>query len=228
MESHSLLNDLDYIVIGIILLSGLLAMMRGFVRELFSLLAWAGAYFAAIKFFGPVVPWTHHYIKNDTVAGYAAMGVVFLVALIVLAILGNLVCGLIKGRVLTNIDRLLGFLYGVARGGLVISLLYLAAVMIFWPDIDSSSVEQSMDTDRNPPPEMLTKATTRPLMAYGANMLKVLVPKDMIDKSLKDIDSPKEGSGKSFREKAIDSITPESGSRGSVDINKLFNKDDKE
>ncbi len=232
MEAHSAFNNLDYIVIGVVLLSGLLALMRGFLRELFSLVAWAGAYFAATNFFAPAVPLAHHYLKNEKAAEWGAMAIVFFVVLIVLMIIGHFVCALIKGTALTAVDRTLGFLYGLARGALVVSLIYLSAVMVFWPDIDTTEQTQPDDKDRNPPPELLVQAKTRPLMAYGAQALKILVPKEMIDKNLEDIEKKKEEIEKAAREKALDSLPDSSSSDGekgtSVDVKKLFNLEDKQ
>jgi membrane protein required for colicin V production len=231
MEPHSALNNLDLIVIGIIVLSGLLALMRGFTREIFSLLAWAGAYFAAVRLYPLVTPWMHHYVKNDKGAEWAAMAAVFVVAFILLMVAGTLVATLIKGRALTIIDRSLGFLFGLVRGALVVSLIYLGAVMIFWPDIDKSTSvqiegDQAKDKDRNTPPELLVDAKTRPLLAYGAAKLMVFVPQDMIDKTLKGVEARKVESEKAAEQKALDRLStpaPPSANNGadSIETNRI-------
>src|SRR5580698_1016553 len=100
MEPHGL-NVLDYSVLGIIVLSGLLALMRGFVREVFSLAAWAGAYFTAAKYYTLAEPWTHRYIKNQTGSTALAAVVVFVLALAILALAGYLLARLIRGKALT-------------------------------------------------------------------------------------------------------------------------------
>jgi membrane protein required for colicin V production len=233
MEPQTAFNNLDYIVLGVILLSGFLALMRGFVRELFSLVAWAGAYFAATKFYTPALPMVHHYVKNDQAAEWVAIGCVFVVALIVLMIVGNAACGLIKGRAMTSVDCSLGLLYGLARGALVVSLVYLCAVMIFWPNIDTSDngQQQTTDKDPNPPPELLLHAKTRPLLAYGADLLRDFVPKDMIDKTLKGAEAQKAAMEKSARDKALgespNAAAPDADSNGPVDTDKLFNQGSK-
>jgi membrane protein required for colicin V production len=123
-------------------------------------------------------------------------------------------------------DRLLGFFYGLARGALVVCLIYLGGVMIFWPDIDSPSLLK--DHDRNAPPELLMQARTRPLMAYGANELKVFVPKEMVDKEMKDLEAQKEQMEKAAQEQsssgAAPSIpAPNEDKKSPVDVGKLFN-----
>ena len=214
MEPHSGLNDLDYIVIGVILLSGLLALMRGFLREVFSLIAWTGAYIAATKYYPQALPTAHHYIKNDKAAEWAAMAGVFVIALVILMILGALICSLIKGRALTAIDRSLGFLFGLARGVLVVSLVYMGVATILWPNIDDmpadkpAATEQAeQDKDRNVPPDMLMQAKTRPALAYGARTLKVLIPKELLDKTLKQVEPQKEQAEQAAKQKLLDTLS---------------------
>ncbi len=224
MESEAIFNNLDYIVVGIVLVSGVLAMMRGFVRELFSLIAWAGAYFIAIYFYEPAIPFAQRYVKNDQVAEWAAMGIVFAVTLIALMIVGHFVCGFVKGKVLTIIDRSLGFLYGLARGALVICLVYLGATMIFWPDIDAPAPAQHDDEDRDAPPEFLMTARTRPIMAFGADALKPLLPDELIDKEAakEKADERKLELEKTIREET----SGYDDGKGPIDIDKLFNGED--
>ena len=209
-ETITVFNNLDYIVIVVVLLSAFLALMRGFVRELFSLIAWVGAYFVGIHFYKPVLPWVQHYIKSEQVAEWAAMAVVFTIVLIVLLLIGIFVCGFIKGRVLTTIDRSLGFLYGLARGALVISLVYLGAALIFWPDIDKEAQGQE---SKEQAPTLLLEAKTRPLMAFGAKMLEPLLPEQLLNKNF------------GGRGKAKEPSSSEGETKGPIDINALFNKE---
>jgi len=216
MEPHSGLNSLDYIVIGIVLLSGLLALMRGFVREIFSLVAWVGAYFAAVRFYPLVTPWVHHYIKADKAAEWGAIALVYLVALIALMLIGFLITKLIiRGSAITAIDRSLGFLYGLLRGAVVVSLVYLGLVIILWPDIDKPPAEKTLEQqqqdakqqDQNTPPDLLMQAKTRPLLAYGAKELKNIIPKDMIDKTLQGYSGQKKDAQKALDQQILDTLS---------------------
>src|SRR5438067_6485977 len=67
---------LDLIVIGVMLISALLAMVRGFTREVLSIAAWVAAAAAALLLFQHVQPFLEPYIKNPTVAQLAAGGAV--------------------------------------------------------------------------------------------------------------------------------------------------------
>src|SRR5580692_6080730 len=95
MDPHTGLNNLDYIVLGIILLSGLLALMRGFVREVLSLGVWIGAYFIAIRCYPLAEPFTKKYIKTPSLATDIAGVATFCVAFILLSIVGMLIARLV-------------------------------------------------------------------------------------------------------------------------------------
>jgi membrane protein required for colicin V production len=217
MDPQHGLNVLDYSVLGIIVLSGLLALMRGFVREIFSLAAWAGAYFTAAKYYPLAEPWTHRYIKNQTGATALAAIIVFVVALTIFAIAGHLLAKLIRGRALTAIDRSLGFLFGLLRGMLIVCLLYLGASYIPWLNMDkldapveTNSVEQGKEAEktreRDKPPEWLVEAKTRPALAAGANMLKVFIPEKEIEKTMQQYDDQKTEGHRMIEEQAHDML----------------------
>jgi membrane protein required for colicin V production len=223
MDAHQGLNNLDYIVVAIVVISGFLAMMRGLVRELFSLLAWFGAYFMAAKYYPLAKPWVHHYVKSDQGATYAAMGVIFFIALIILMIIGSVISGFIKGKALTAVDRSLGFLFGLARGVLIVCLVYLVSVKMFWPELEKTDQPQQVqqaklketgkedeaqqDTDRNIPPVWLTDAKTRPALALGASMLKEFIPDDMFDKHKKEFDEQRAAAQKMIEQKQLEMLS---------------------
>ncbi len=223
MEAGSTLNTLDYIFLVTILLSGVLAAMRGFVRELVTLVAWVGAWFAGTLYYKPMRPIADQFVKAPLFAEWAARGLMFLLSLIVLLIAGHFVCKLIKGQVLTTIDRSMGFLFGLARGALIISIIYLGAVLILWPDIDADPDEQAKNKDRYEPPALLVKAKTRPVMAFGANLLMPFVPKDMVGEELRRAEATRK---KDFlltpsKEDSAD----EDEDKGPVDVDKLFKQE---
>jgi membrane protein required for colicin V production len=234
MEADSALNNLDYIVIGIVLLSGLLALMRGLLREVFSIIAWVGAYYASVKYHALALPTVQHYVKNDKAAEWAAIAAVFVIALIALMLVGTAICSFLRGRGLTAIDRSLGFVYGVLRGAVVVCLIYLGATMILWPDIDQpappppaeevAAIPDQPETDqntgaeaapakvqpvkeRNLPPDWLLNAKTRPALGYGAKLLKILIPKEMIDEKIKNTEAEIKAREKAAREGMLNTLS---------------------
>jgi membrane protein required for colicin V production len=169
------LNIVDYIVFGIILLSGLLALFRGFVREVLSLASWVGAAAATVYFYPQLRPWMHAHIKSDFGADALTGLVLFCLALAILIPIGYLISGLVRGRALTAVDRSLGFVFGLARGVLVVCLLCLITLWI-WPDVKKT-------------PDELVQARTRLYMVAGAAEIKSFLPKEEMDKMDKRMDA---------------------------------------
>ena len=206
MDVHTGLNVVDYTILGILVLSGLLALMRGFVREVLSLLSWAGAYFAAAQLYPLAEPLTRKFMHGQTGTTAAAAVIVFVVALIVLTIVSMLIARFIRGRTLTAIDRSLGFIFGLLRGALVVSLLYFVAVSVLWPEMDhpkhvetanldappkikdvkaEDKTEEEGDKEKDRLPSWLLKAKTRPALVYGATILKSLITKEDVNQTKK-------------------------------------------
>jgi len=172
---HSSWNMVDLAVLGVVLASGLLALIRGFVREAVALTVWLGASAAAVYLYPLFKPWVHHHIKTELVADAATSVGVFCAALVILIPLGHVVSGLVRGRALTSIDRSLGFVFGLMRGALVVCLLFLLTLWI-WPDKEKE-------------PDILAQAKTRPLMQAGAEVLKTFLPKEDMDKAQKSMNA---------------------------------------
>lgn len=121
------LTIVDGAVIAIILISGILAFARGFVREVTSIAGWVGAAVAAY-FLAPKaeplmqeVPLLRDLIDSSCeLSMMAAFGIVFVVALIVLSLFAPLLASAVRGNAMGTIDKGLGFLFGLARGALLI------------------------------------------------------------------------------------------------------------
>lgn len=187
MEPHTGLNNLDFIVFGILLLSGILAMFRGFVREVLSLASWTFAYFIAAKYHYLAEPWVHHHIKNETGSALAAGVGIFLIVILICAIISNIIVGLVRGKALNAIDRSLGFGFGLLRGALVICIVYLAAAAIWWPDADKPEDPKAKEA-ANKPPDWVMEAKTRPWMVRGAVVLRTFIPEKDIKSATSQFD----------------------------------------
>lgn len=134
-------NILDYIILGIIFISVIIGLIRGFVREAISLVTWFCAFIAALKF-SPWVAELLHSAISHTMTRYIVAGLlIFFAVLIVGAIVSKLVHLLISVTGFGFLDRLLGLIFGAARGilsGAVILLLIGAS-----PYKDAEWVQQS-------------------------------------------------------------------------------------
>ncbi len=158
----------DLVVLGVILISALLSYFRGFMREVLSILAWVGAAVATVYGYPYAIPYVVKLIDVEPFTTIAASTGIFVASLIVLSILSNMVSGSVKESGTGSVDRALGFVFGLARGGLVICLLYLAATWIW----EESTL----------PPE-LAEARSLPLAKQGAEALLKLMPEDIQDKA---------------------------------------------
>jgi membrane protein required for colicin V production len=74
---------LDLVLLAVMLISGLLAMVRGFMREILSIAAWGAAALVTLYAFGKLLPTAKTYFNNDTVASIVVVAGVFIGLLIV-------------------------------------------------------------------------------------------------------------------------------------------------
>lgn len=121
----------DAVILGVVALSALFSMVRGFVREVLSVGAWIGALLACLHFYGPVRPFVASVLPANMAhfAVYGAMAVVFLVVLILLSIVSGLLAGLVSNSPFSGLDHSLGIVFGIIRGAIIISLAYIALGM---------------------------------------------------------------------------------------------------
>ena len=119
---------LDLGLIVIILISALLAMLRGFTREVLAIASWGAAAIAAVYFYPLVLPYVKPYIQKDVVAMAASAAAVFFVTLILVSIITIKLSDAILDSKVGALDRSLGFLFGAARG-----LLLCVIAFVFSP-----------------------------------------------------------------------------------------------
>lgn len=122
----------DYGVIVILLASLALGLWRGLIGEVLALLAWILAALAAWQF-GPEIGALITAIADPGIRVLAGYAVVFVGVLMVLALVRLAVRGLLKALGLTAVDRVLGVLFGVARGMLIVLILVAVGGMTSAP-----------------------------------------------------------------------------------------------
>lgn len=215
MSSHVAFNNLDYIVLGIILVSGVLALMRGFVREALSLASWMGAFYVASKFYPLALPFVHKSIKSEPAATMGSATMVFVVVLIIFSIISFLISRMIRGEALTAIDRSLGFIFGVLRGALFVCIIYLVAQTVIWPSLETTEAGADIKYDtkshpvedvekKNSPPQWIPNAKTFTGMRYGAKILKSFLPEKDLSKLNKQFGDEKINAQKVIDDKALE------------------------
>lgn len=120
---------IDYIIIGVILISALISLLRGFVKEIFSLLAWIAAFWVAVRF-GPDAA-DRLFSMISTPSARLALGYLscFLVTLIIGALFSHFMTLLVKQTQLQGTDRSLGLIFGGLRGVLMVTVLVMLGQM---------------------------------------------------------------------------------------------------
>lgn len=116
------MNGLDFFFLAIVGLSALWALLRGFVRELIALSGWIAAAYLATAFSGQMEVLLVQWVKMPLIAGYLASSVIFIAVLLVFAILGRIVKGWVGSRGLSMGDRIVGLVFGLVRGSLIVTL----------------------------------------------------------------------------------------------------------
>jgi membrane protein required for colicin V production len=118
---------LDGILIAVMLISAILAMIRGFTREVFSIAAWVIAALATYMFWDDAMPYVQNYIDDRNVAlGVTVIGI-FFITLLVVSLITMRISDFILDSKVGPLDRTLGFIFGAARGLIlvVIAVLFL-------------------------------------------------------------------------------------------------------
>ena len=160
---------LDGILVGFTLVSAMLAMVRGLSREILSIASWIAAAAAAYFFYPMVQPYVEPYIDNKQIAMVAAAGIVFVIALIVVTIITMKIADWIIDSRIGALDRTLGFLYGAARG-----ILVVAVGLLFFNWLAGTSK-----------PAWIEQAKSRPLLESIGVTLVGLLPDDPENSLLK-------------------------------------------
>jgi membrane protein required for colicin V production len=169
---------LDLFLIAVMLISGLLAMVRGLIREVLSIAGWGAAAVAGLFAFTKLLPITKQYISNDYVAAGVTIGGAFFLTLIVVSIITVKISDTVLDSRIGALDRTLGFLFGLARG-----LIIVVVAFIFFDWLVPAKSQ----------PEMVRNARSRIVLQNTGEWLKGLLPEDPENTILKKLKKPKPG-----------------------------------
>ncbi|GAC31462.1 CvpA family protein [Paraglaciecola polaris] len=136
------MNWIDYAIIGVILLSTVISLIRGFVKEAISLAVWFCAFFIASRFYADLATFLTS-IDDQTIRNGVAIAILFVVTLILGGLLNYLISQLVHYTGLSGTDRALGAIFGVLRGVLIVSAL-LFFLDTFTPLADASAWQTSL------------------------------------------------------------------------------------
>src|SRR5262249_3410591 len=116
---------LDLILLTVMLISALLAMVRGFMREVLSIASWAAAAVLTLYAYPKLKPVVLQYFSNDIVASAITVGGVFLGTLLIVSVITIKISDTILDSRIGALDRTLGFLFGLARGLVIVVVAYI-------------------------------------------------------------------------------------------------------
>ncbi|MEL6436381.1 MAG: CvpA family protein [Pseudomonadota bacterium] len=154
---------LDGIFIALTLISAVLAMVRGFSREILSIASWVIAAFAALYLYQRLTPMVAQYVDNELIAQLAAGGGIFLITLIIATLVTMRIADMIVDSRIGPLDRSLGFVFGAARGVIVV------AVGIWFADFFIGEREIPW----------IDEAKSKPFLDTVANSLVNMLPEDL-------------------------------------------------
>ena len=167
---------LDVILLVVMLISALLAMVRGFMREVLSIASWAAAALLTLYSYPKLKPIVLQYFSNDIVASAVTIGVVFLGTLLIVSIVTIKISDMILDSRVGALDRTLGFLFGLGRGLIIVVVAFL---FFAWLVPDRSQ------------PEWIRSAKSRVVLQGTGDWLMSMLPDDPESTILKRLKKPK-------------------------------------
>ena len=192
---------LDVLLLVVMLISGLLAMIRGFMREVLSIAAWGIAAVVTLWAFPRVTPLVQGYFSSDTVSKGVAIGGVFLLTLIVVSIITVRISDMVLDSRVGALDRTLGFLFGLGRGLLIV---VVAFVFFAWLVPDRSQ------------PDWVRGAKSKVVLQSTGQWLMSMLPDDPESTILKRLKKPKpeDQDGSDAADQQHSELTPPDGPAG--------------
>ena len=155
------INPFDALVAVIIIISAIFALIRGLTHEILSVVAWIGAAIATLFLYPYARPLVGQYVETSWVGNIVTAIVLFVATAVILSFLSHAISKGVKDSPVGPLDHTLGFLFGVARGGVLVVVLFLGLQWYLGKD---------------PYPQWVANGRTLPLVAAGADMVRGLLP----------------------------------------------------
>lgn len=158
-----MITGLDVILIVVMLISAILAMVRGLTREVLSIASWIGAAVATLVLFPRLQPFAREQLDPDWLADILTAGGIFILTLIIVSFITLRLSDMILDSRIGALDRSFGFVFGLARGGLLVVIAYLFFAWLVPPETQ---------------PDWIRNARSQPILQQAGDALIALLPED--------------------------------------------------
>jgi len=155
------LTAIDIVIILVVLVSAGFAMLRGLVHETFAILAWVAGGYVAVRAAPALQPLLGGAITPFWLERVAVLLGIFLIVFIPLVIISRRLSARVKSSAAGPVDRVLGLVFGIGRGLVIVGLVYIAF--------------SALVPIKNHP-QTLTKARLFPIIRTTSEVLRQLVP----------------------------------------------------
>ena len=119
------MNWTDYVIIALLVVSCIVGLYRGLMREGITLVTWVAAAWLAWHCAYLLEPHLGGALSGEAVRPWAARGIIFVLVLLLGTIVGAIVTYFVRLTLMRSLDRMLGFLFGLLRGLVVLGLLVI-------------------------------------------------------------------------------------------------------
>jgi membrane protein required for colicin V production len=124
---------IDFVLLGIIVISALLSLWRGFIKEALSLVSWIVALWLAMLFFHELADWLARWIDTPSIRDVLGFAILFVATVLTGGLVGYLAGQLVARTGLSATDRALGMVFGIARGVVIVAVMVLLAGLTTLP-----------------------------------------------------------------------------------------------
>ena len=162
------LNIVDFATIVVLVISGVLATLRGLTREIMGLAGWPISIVAARLSAPYIEPLLTDMIRVEGISNALAWGIPFIVVVVLWFAFSSVVSPALSKAGLGGLDRWLGFLFGLIRGFVIVLVIYVGAVI-------GADGEDRL-------PGLVTDAQIIPALRESAHLMSGVLPPDMADK----------------------------------------------
>lgn len=201
------LNNLDVVILIIVGISALIALSRGLVKEVLSIIGWVLSAAAVIYFLPILNPIMLKYVESGWMAGVATSILILIVFMIVwILVTGNIV-NKIRTSKLSSVDRILGLFFGVVRAFLLVVLMY---ILVSWMIPEKAR------------PDLLKNSKYFNIAGDFAAPIEKLIPKATLDAIREK--STEVGLGIDDSDEDASEEKKETKNKGKSDIDALFEK----